>query len=102
MKNKDRLIEINGVNVQNLDHAQVVSRFHALSDSESVELLVTDVSTYEKYQVKKQRIHSTLPHVRIMESNIPLRSAFIGTYIFRRYIRELKHPSEHLIDLLNA
>ena len=97
VKNKDRLIEINGVNVQNLNHEQVLDRFRALENTEAVQLLVTDVGTYERYREKRQLIHSRLPTVQNLEPNIPLPSSSFGAYIFCRCLRGLANTSQRII-----
>lgn len=97
VKNKDRLIEINGVNVQNLDHQQVLERFRALANVESVQLLVTDVGTYERYLEKKQLIHRRLPNVQNLEPNEPFRSSSVGAYIVYCSLRELTNTSQRII-----
>ncbi|UJR14959.1 hypothetical protein I4U23_001938 [Adineta vaga] len=74
IKTDDRLIEINGVNIQNFDHEQVTQRIRAVRYPEPLEVLVADVPTYDYYKQQQKLIHRGLPNVRIMSPNRPARS----------------------------
>jgi len=69
IRTDDRLIEINGQNIQKLDHDQVTNLIRSIKYPEALQMLVADVSTYENYRAKNQPIHQRLPNVKIMPSN---------------------------------
>jgi hypothetical protein len=71
----DRLIEINGKSIQNLDHDQVTQLIRAVKYPDALEMLVADVPTYESYRQRNETIHRGLHNVRIMPENIISRSA---------------------------
>ncbi|CAF1330790.1 unnamed protein product [Rotaria sp. Silwood1] len=70
----DRLIEINGQNIQNLSHEQITQRIRAVKHPDPLELLVTDVSTFEYYKQQQKVIHRGLPNVKIMPTNRSMHS----------------------------
>jgi len=74
IKTDDRLIEINGQNIQTFDHDQVTQRIRAVKYPEPLQMLVADVPTYEYYKQQQKLIHRGLPNVKIMPANIPARS----------------------------
>lgn len=75
IKTDDRLIEINGQNIQTFDHDQVTQRIRAVKYPEPLQMLVADVPTYEYYKQQQKLIHRGLPNVKIMPPNTPYRSA---------------------------
>ena len=79
IKTDDRLIEINGQNIQNLDHDSVTQRIRAVKYPEPLELLVADVPTYEYYKQNRKLINRGLNNVRIMPANSVMRSSSPGS-----------------------
>jgi hypothetical protein len=69
IKDNDRLIEINGQNIEDLDHGQVKQRFNSIKYPTLVQLLVTDVITYDYYKHQDKVIHHNLPTVKSMSSS---------------------------------
>jgi hypothetical protein len=74
IKSDDRLIEINGQNIQNFDHDQVTQRIRAVQYPEPLQMLVADVATYDHYKREQKLIHRSLPTVRVMPPNRPAPS----------------------------
>ncbi|CAF0822274.1 unnamed protein product [Adineta steineri] len=74
IKSEDRLIEINGQNIQSFDHDQVTQRIRSVKYPEPLQMLVADVPTYEHYKQQSKLIHRSLPNVRVMPPNRPARS----------------------------
>jgi hypothetical protein len=74
IRNDDRLIEINGQNIQNLDHDQVTQRIRTVRYPEPLQMLVADVPTYNYYRQQQKLIHRGLANVRPMPSNTNIRS----------------------------
>jgi hypothetical protein len=73
VKADDRLIEINGVNVQKSDNEDVKQRIRSLKYPAKLELLVADKKTYDYYKAQNKLIHRGLPSVRHMAENMPGR-----------------------------
>ncbi|CAF3266956.1 unnamed protein product [Rotaria socialis] len=69
IKTDDRLIEINGQNIQNLSHDQITQRIRAVKHPDPLVVLVSDVPTFEHYKQQQKLIHRGLPNVKIMPSN---------------------------------
>ncbi|XP_048731308.2 Na(+)/H(+) exchange regulatory cofactor NHE-RF1-like [Ostrea edulis] len=61
LKEGDRIVEINGTNIGNENHQQVVGRIKSLGDE--VNLLVVDPDTDKYYKDIKQIVRSDLPEV---------------------------------------
>lgn len=61
LKDGDRIVEVNGVNIGNENHQQVVTRIKAGGDE--VKLLVVDAETDRIYKENKQVVRSDLPEV---------------------------------------
>lgn len=61
LKEGDRIVEINGTNIGNENHQQVVGRIKSLGDE--VKLLVVDPETDKYYKDIKQIVRSDLPEV---------------------------------------
>lgn len=61
LKEGDRIVEINGTNIGNENHQQVVGRIKSLGDE--VKLLVVDPETDKYYKDMKQIVRSDLPEV---------------------------------------
>lgn len=74
IKSEDRLIEINGQNIQTLDHEHVTQRIRSVEYPEPLQMLVVDVPTYEYYKQQQKLIHRSLPNVKILPPNAPARS----------------------------
>ena len=58
----DIVIEVNGVNIENETHPEVVERMRARGDE--TELLVVDSEAYKYYKDKGITIRSSMPEVR--------------------------------------
>ncbi|CAF3566014.1 unnamed protein product [Rotaria sp. Silwood1] len=69
IKTDDRLIEINGQNIQSLSHEQITQRIRAVKHPDPLEILVADVPTFEYYKQQQKIIHRGLPNVKIMPAN---------------------------------
>ncbi|CAF1230905.1 unnamed protein product [Rotaria sordida] len=69
VKTDDRLIEINGQNIQNLSHEQITQRIRAIKHPDPLEVLVADVPTFEYYKQQQKLIHRGLPNVKVMPPN---------------------------------
>jgi len=65
LKENDRIVEVNGVNVGNENHQQVVERIKA--NPNETKLLVVDKETDAYYRDKKMVIRSDQPNVEIRE-----------------------------------
>ena len=63
LKENDRIVEVNGVNVGNENHQQVVERIKA--NPNETKLLVVDKETDDYYKEKKMIIKSDQPNVEI-------------------------------------
>jgi C-terminal processing protease CtpA/Prc len=61
LKEGDRIVEVNGTNISNENHAQVVSRIKAVADE--TKLLVVDSETDKHYKEQKLVIRGDLPEV---------------------------------------
>ncbi|CAF2825278.1 unnamed protein product [Rotaria sp. Silwood2] len=68
---EDYLIEVNGQNIENLNHDQVVQCIRAVKHPEPLKLLVADAHTYEYYKGQKKIIHRGLPNIKVMPANRP-------------------------------
>ncbi|KAK2144183.1 hypothetical protein LSH36_779g02005 [Paralvinella palmiformis] len=66
LKEGDRIVEVNGTNISNENHQQVVQRIKA--NPNETRLLVVDHETDEYYKEKKMVIRSDLPTVLVGES----------------------------------
>jgi hypothetical protein len=75
IRSDDRLIEINGQNVQNRDHDYVTQMIRSVKYPDALQMLVADVPTYEYYRQQQKLINRGLPNVRTLPPNIPMRSA---------------------------
>lgn len=67
LKEGDRIVEINGTNIGNENHQQVVSRIKAGGDQ--VQLLVVDPECDKFYKDNKQVVRGDLPEVVKLNSN---------------------------------
>lgn len=66
IKNYDRIISLNGINILNDSHNQMNKRF----DTERhlpVQMLVCSPATYEHYKANNQLLHSDLPTVQHLQ-----------------------------------
>ena len=105
VKTNDRLIEINGQNIQNLTHDQVTQRIRAINHPDPLQMLVTDIPTYDYYKQKQKLIDSRLPNVRVMPPNrrpssvrsSHRRMSFLE--IFAYYIFKLIKISYHFLAI---
>ena len=61
LKEGDRIIEVNGTNISNENHAQVVTRIKAVPDE--TKLLVVDRETDDHYKEQSRVIRGDLPEV---------------------------------------
>ncbi|GIY25411.1 hypothetical protein CEXT_233801 [Caerostris extrusa] len=65
----DRIIEVNGVNIANENHRQVVERIKSISNE--TKLLVVDEEADRWYKEKKIVVKSTLPNVEYIKTPVP-------------------------------
>jgi hypothetical protein len=63
IKNYDRVISYNGVNIEHDTFDQFVKRFH-IDRNLPVPMLVCSPTTYAHYKSNKKRLHSDLPTVQ--------------------------------------
>ena len=61
LKEKDRIIEVNGTNIENENHQQVVERIKAVPNE--TKLLVVDAETDKFYKENNRVIRGDLPNV---------------------------------------
>lgn len=66
LKMGDRIIEVNGVNIETETHPQVIGRVKAGGDE--TKLLVVDKETDQYYQRKGVQVTSNLPEVKFITS----------------------------------
>uniref|UniRef100_A0A0B7A089 PDZ domain-containing protein n=1 Tax=Arion vulgaris TaxID=1028688 RepID=A0A0B7A089_9EUPU len=66
LKEGDRIVEVNGVNIGNENHQQVVTRIK--SGGEETRLLVVDTESDDWYKDNKKIVRGDLPEVRIISS----------------------------------
>ena len=66
LKQSDRIIEVNGTNINNENHQQVVQRIKAVPNE--TKLLVVDAETDEYFKNEKIVIRGDMPYVQIIES----------------------------------
>lgn len=66
MKEGDRIVEVEGTNIGNENHSQVVTRIKAAG--ESVTMLLVDAETDKHYKDQKVVVSSQMPGVRRMET----------------------------------
>ena len=69
LREGDRIIEVNGTNIGNETHAQVVTRIKAVAGE--TKLLVVDADTDKHYKEQKLVIRGDLPEVDARDSPIP-------------------------------
>ncbi|CAF3633945.1 unnamed protein product [Rotaria sp. Silwood1] len=69
VKSEDRLIEINGVNVQNMDFTFIKQCLRNIKYPQSLQLLVANVETFNYYKQQNKAIHSKLPSVTKLSEN---------------------------------
>lgn len=69
LKEGDRIIEVNGVNIANENHKQVVQRIKAMPDE--TKLLVVDAEADNYFKSKNIVIKSTHPNVVILKTPVP-------------------------------
>ncbi|KAG8195498.1 hypothetical protein JTE90_010801 [Oedothorax gibbosus] len=65
----DRIIEVNGVNIANENHRQVVERIKSVANE--TKLLVVDEAADQWYKERKVVVKSTLPNVRLVKTPVP-------------------------------
>uniref|UniRef100_A0A1B6H1L5 PDZ domain-containing protein n=1 Tax=Cuerna arida TaxID=1464854 RepID=A0A1B6H1L5_9HEMI len=73
LKEGDRIIEVNGVNIANENHKQVVQRIKALP--EETKLLVVDSEADNYFKLKNVVIKNTNPNVVYLKTPIPRPSS---------------------------
>lgn len=63
LRENDRIIEVNGENIESLAHSAVIQKIKAGGDKTS--MLVADQETDKFYKNRGQRISSSMPNVRV-------------------------------------
>lgn len=76
LKEGDRIIEVNGVNISNENHKQVVQRIKTIADE--TKLLVVDSEADSYYKSKNIVIKSSLPNVIYIKTPSPKVSYLNG------------------------
>ena len=66
LKAGDRIVEVNGTNIGNENHQQVVGRIKAGGDE--ARLLVVDSATDQQYKDEKKVVRGDLPEVQFITS----------------------------------
>lgn len=66
LKQGDRIVEVNGTNIGNENHQQVVSRIKA--GGEETRLLVVDAETDALYKEQKKIVRGDLPEVQLLSA----------------------------------
>ncbi|CAF4357969.1 unnamed protein product [Rotaria sp. Silwood2] len=74
IKSEDRLIEINGENIQNLTYTELKQRINDIRYPQSLQMLVADAETFNNYKEKNKPIHSKLQSVKYLSKNKTDRS----------------------------
>ncbi|GFY66627.1 hypothetical protein TNIN_323421 [Trichonephila inaurata madagascariensis] len=69
LREGDRIIEVNGVNIANENHRQVVERIKSISNE--TKLLVVDEEADRWYKERKIVVKSTLPSVQCIKTPVP-------------------------------
>lgn len=69
LKQGDRIIEVNGVNISNENHKQVVQRIKAIPNQ--TKLLVVDSEADKYFKANNTIIKSTMPDVLHLQTPIP-------------------------------
>jgi hypothetical protein len=83
IKKDDRLIEINGENIQDFNTDEIRQHIHSIKYPEPLQMLVVDAPTYDYYQQMDKRLHNKLPNVNIVPPNVPpRRRIYIFIYFF--------------------
>jgi hypothetical protein len=78
----DRLIELNGVNIENDGRENAMKRIAAAERSERIiQLLVCSPATYAHYKTNNKQLHSNLETVKLMK---PVRDD-LSKKVFRKY-----------------
>jgi sodium/hydrogen exchange regulatory cofactor NHE-RF2 len=73
LRENDRIIEVNGVNIANENHRQVVERIKAVPNE--TKLLVLDEAADKWYKERKIVVKSSLPNVIHVKTPVPRSSA---------------------------
>lgn len=69
LKERDRIIEVNGINITNENHKQVVQRIKGLQ--EETKLLVVDIEADNYFKSKNIVVKSSLPNVVYQKTPVP-------------------------------
>ncbi|XP_055944787.1 Na(+)/H(+) exchange regulatory cofactor NHE-RF1-like [Argiope bruennichi] len=69
LREGDRIIEVNGVNIANENHRQVVERIKSISNE--TKLLVVDEEADRWYKERKIVVKSTMPNVQLIKTPVP-------------------------------
>ncbi|RWS19402.1 Na(+)/H(+) exchange regulatory cofactor NHE-RF2-like protein, partial [Leptotrombidium deliense] len=73
LREGDKIIEVNGVNIANENHRQVVERIKAVGNE--TKLLVVDESAEKWYKERKLTVKSSQPNVLFMKTPVPRPAA---------------------------
>jgi len=69
LRGKDRIVEVNGTNISNENHKQVVQRIKAVPNE--TKLLVLDESAEEYYKSRNIVVNGDMPNVIYMKTPVP-------------------------------
>src|SRR5437016_6212886 len=79
MKGRDKIIEVNGTNISNENHKQVVQRIKAIPNE--TKLLVVDDKTEEFYKVRGIVVNGSMPNVVHLKTPIPRPGSHGGSSV---------------------
>lgn len=77
IKPEDHLIEVNGENIENVGDEEVKQRIRSIKYPQPLQILVADSATYNYYKRQNKVIHSGLPTVKKLPTNIIERSVSV-------------------------
>ena len=79
MKGRDKIIEVNGTNISNENHKQVVQRIKAIPNE--TKLLVIEEKAEEYYKSRNIVITGTMPNVIYNKTPVPRPANFGGSVV---------------------
>ena len=98
LKEDDKIVEVNGVNVAKENHKQVVGRIKAISSETT--LLVVDEECEDYHQTQGILVHSSLPYVEYISSEIfDVEEEFIDTTLqIVNYVEEVDCDPKTIVE----
>ena len=89
----NRIVEVNGVNMNNKNHVQVVERIKA--NLRAVDLLVVDPKCFAFYEDRGVVVRGTWDVVRVVAN--PLRTADVDVVAVAEVVAEPSPPAHHKV-----